>query len=306
MAQTQIPFDINSVDVLHLELTTKCNASCLQCDRTDPNSGYSVDHDLSLSRIQELFTEDQVRRLGKMFACGTFGDPAAARECLNIFRWFREINPNITLGMNTNGGLRGPDFWTELGRMLSGPLDYCVFSIDGLAGTNDIYRQNVQWHRLIMNAQAFISAGGRAHWDMLVFEHNQHQVDTCRNMAKQLGFVRFRTKVSNRFQERPVLFLDPPVGWQQPQQSTGPIQCHALEERSLYLAATGQILPCCFFGSEVFRMDQDLKQALAEPGFPRIVEKWQDQPYKTCARNCSSSGSGSFFLDQWTEETAFD
>jgi len=306
MAPTQIPFDINSVDVLHLELTTKCNASCPQCDRTDPHSGYSEDHDLSLSRIQEMFTEDQVRQLGKMFACGTFGDPAAARECLSIFRWFRSVNPDITLGMNTNGGLRTTDFWAELGQLMSGPLDYCVFSIDGMASTNAVYRQGVMWHKVMANAETFISAGGRAHWDMLVFEHNQHQVDLCREHAQKMKFVRFRTKVSNRFQERPVLFLDPPAGWEQPEPVVGPISCHALNERSLYVSATGHVLPCCFFGGEVFRWNKELRDSLSEPGFPKIVESWQKQPHKVCSRNCSSDNSGSFFQKQWAEETAFD
>ena len=48
------------------------------------------------------------------------------------------------------------------------------------------------------NARAFIEAGGRAHWDMLVFDYNQHQIDQCRTLASDMGFKFFRTKASSR------------------------------------------------------------------------------------------------------------
>ena len=136
MELTQKPFSLSSTKVLHLELTTRCNAKCPQCDRVWPDSGYDQDHELTLAKVQELFPVEFVQGLDKMFACGTFGDPAAAKECLSIFKWFRELNPTITLGMNTNGGLRDALFWIELGQLLSHPIDYVLFRIDGMAITN--------------------------------------------------------------------------------------------------------------------------------------------------------------------------
>ena len=77
---------------------------------------------------------------------------------------------------------------------MNGPKDYCVFSIDGLEDTNHLYRRNVKWEKVIENARSFITAGGKAHWDMLVFEHNKHQVDEAKSYANKLGFVWFRSK----------------------------------------------------------------------------------------------------------------
>ena len=87
MELTLKPFDTAGIRVLHLELTTRCQASCPQCSRMDPTLGYSADYDLSLPRCKELFTEGFVRQLDKVFACGDFGDPAAAKDCLSILRW---------------------------------------------------------------------------------------------------------------------------------------------------------------------------------------------------------------------------
>jgi hypothetical protein len=268
-----------------------------------PDRGYSQDHDLTLAKIQSMFSEDFVRQLDKMFACGTFGDPAAATECLEIFRWFRQVNPNITLGMNTNGGLRNTAFWKSMGTLLSGHRDYCVFSIDGMARTNDVYRQGVMWHKVMMNAEVFIESGGRAHWDMLIFDHNKQDLDSCREQAKHMGFVRFRSKISARHREVPIAWLKPPPGFQAPDNS-GPIQCHAQKESSMYVAATGKILPCCFFGGEVFRWTPELENLVNDP--VKISQSWSHDPVPVCQHNCGTSQQKTQFEQQFVEETAFD
>jgi hypothetical protein len=267
----------------------------------DPDSGYTTDHDVDLVRIKSTFPEQFVRNLSKVFACGNFGDPCAARECLQIFQWFREVNPDIVIGLNTNGALRDTLFWSSMGKLLSRELDYCVFSIDGMASTNDIYRQGVMWHRVMLNAETFISAGGRAHWDMLVFRHNQHHVDTCREHARKMGFVRFRTKVSSRFQERPIKFLAPPNGHIQTP-ADGPIDCHAVREQSIYMAATGEILPCCFIGSEVFRRDDRLGHLIQNPH--ELAASWTNNPHPVCTKFCATTNDQTRFESQFQEDTA--
>jgi MoaA/NifB/PqqE/SkfB family radical SAM enzyme len=76
-------------------------------------------HHLSVEQIKELVDDDTIRNLDKMFMCGNYGDPAAGKNTLEIFRYFRSINPTITLGMNTNGGLRSIDWWQELAEILN-------------------------------------------------------------------------------------------------------------------------------------------------------------------------------------------
>ena len=47
--------------------------------------------------------------------------------------------------------------------------------------------------------RAFINAGGRARWDFLIFEHNQHQVEQAETFANEIGFEKFTKKKSGRF-----------------------------------------------------------------------------------------------------------
>ena len=298
-------FSQENIRVLHLELTTRCNAACPQCSRTDPHTKFTTDSELTLDKVKELFSEDFVRRLDKVFACGDFGDPAVAKECIPIFQWFRSINPTLTLGMNTNGGIRNRAFWHELGTIFSGVQDYVVFSIDGLADTNHIYRINVVWDQVMRNAGAFIAAGGRAHWDMLVFEHNEHQVNECRQLAKDMGFKWFRSKVSSRFNSHPVAFLNPPKSFASAPSTAGPVKCQALEEKSLYLSATGRVLPCCFIGNNIYNLDEATDQLLSEPDFIQLERMLDRNPHQLCQQNCTTYNSASKLVNQFRENTEF-
>ena len=194
-------FDRTNTKILHLETSSVCNAACPMCPR-ELDKGFNKDTDavsLSLTQIKEMFSETFIKNLESMFMCGNYGDPAAAPECIEIFKYFRNTNPNITLGMHSNGSLRNASWWRELGTVLSHQGDYCYFSVDGLEDTNHIYRVNTNFTKILENAEAFISAGGQAHWEYLVFEHNEHQVDMARKLALSMGFVNFREKVSRRF-----------------------------------------------------------------------------------------------------------
>jgi sulfatase maturation enzyme AslB (radical SAM superfamily) len=287
---------LNNIKILHLEPTDACNLACPQCAREFDNSFNKKNlHHLTVKQIKNLISDDAIKQLDKMFMCGTYGDPAAGKYTLDIFRYFRSINPNITLGINSNGSLKSSDWWAKLASILNQPLDYAVWSIDGLSDTNSVYRVNSNWSTIMKNAQSFINAGGYAHWDMLVFDHNQHQVDDAIKLARGMGFKYFRAKVSRRFDLIPIKFLKPPKQWQTPQHIQGEIQCQALNEASVYISAEGKLYPCCWLATtEEFTIDQ----------FDLIKQSWiSDTPNRICQQTCS--GSHNIFKDQWQREISF-
>lgn len=285
--------------VLHLEVTDVCQAACPQCEReVNPAFDSTVKHHLTVEQIKSLFNEDFILHLDKMFMCGNYGDPAAGKYTLDIFRYFRQINPNITLGMNTNGAINNAAWWQELAGILNGTFDYVVFSIDGLEDTNHIYRKNVVWTKLVENAQAYISAGGSAQWEMLIYQHNEHQIELAEQTARDLGFNWFRTKVSKRFKEVPVTFLNPPTNYQLPNiVQAEKIECYALAEQSIYVSATGRILPCCWFGSKVFSFDTRAEELLND--WNLLQESWNTSPHEICSKTCGVIDTGNSFTRQW-------
>ena len=279
---------------MHLEPTDVCQAACPQCAReVDANFNRDAMNHLTVADIKQHLSDDIIRNLDKMYMCGNYGDPAAGRYTVDIFKYFRKINPNIVLGMNTNGAINNTSWWRKLAEVLNTPKDYVIFSIDGLEDTNHIYRRNVQWNKLIENARAFISAGGLAHWDMLVFEHNKHQVDQCLELAKDLGFYFFRAKVSRRHKEHPIEFLRPPSGWKNPNVVSGNIKCAALQENSLYISAQGIMHPCCWMG---------FNNGATSKEFDKIKESWNSNPHTICKSTCGNNDSGNSFTNQWQQE----
>jgi len=194
-------YKYDEIKTIHLEMTDACNAACPMCAR-NINGGEDnpqlPNTELSIDDIKRIFKPEFIAQLERMYMCGNYGDPIAARDTLETFAYFREHNPKMMLSMHTNGSAKRPEWWAELAQTI-GRKGYVVFSLDGLEDTNHLYRQNTIWSKIMSNAQAFIDAGGRARWDYIVFAHNEHQVEQAEALAMTMGFERFQYKKSARF-----------------------------------------------------------------------------------------------------------
>ena len=194
-------YKYRELKTIHLEMTERCNAACLQCSR-NINGGEQNPHiknrELALSDIQKFIPKKLCKQLSHIYMCGNYGDPIVAKDTLDAFKYFREQNSNLLLSMNTNASARSAKWWSDLAKIY-GDNGYVIFSIDGLKDTNHVYRKNTVWEKIIENAEAFINAGGKAYWEYIVFEHNEHQVEEARKLSKSLGFQKFVVKKSARF-----------------------------------------------------------------------------------------------------------
>lgn len=283
---------LRNIQILHIEPTDVCQAACPLCAREiDVEFNKSKKNHLTIEQILKVFSVTQIQKLDKMYMCGVYGDPAAGKHTLEIYKYFRSINPTVVLGMNTNGAIQATDWWKTLAQTFNQKLDYCVFSIDGLEDTNSIYRKNVDWQKLMSNAQTFIDSGGSAHWDMLVYKHNQHQVDACEQLAKNLGFKWFRAKVSRR---GVIDSLEMPVGWQIPSQSSGVISCLALKEQSMYIDSQGRVSPCCWLGARQSNFITEIEDVSVDWG--------TDSANPICVNTCSVTEKSTVFESQWQRE----
>ena len=283
-------YSYEDVGQIHLEITDKCNAACPQCPRNDHGGPVNPElplTELTLQDVQDILPPHLLRQLRHLYACGNYGDPIVARDCGSIFQYLRASNPNMVLGLHTNGGARSVAFWQDLARVMPKHTGYVRFGIDGLEDTNHIYRRNVRWSVLMRNVQAFIAAGGNAEWNYLVFRHNEHQVDQARELAHQLGFSLFNVKKTGRFVDATnmelieltpikgrsgevVGRLERPVnpayqnrafeGLQGLKRRYGDMQryldeveihCKVRSEGSLYISSEGYVLPCCWLAGHV-------------------------------------------------------
>jgi len=183
---------------LVVEPSSHCNSRCPHCPRFTED-GY-VHPDLPLAHLttKQLKGLDpaQLTNLKIVTFEGDKGDPAMNPALLDLIALFPT---DVRIVIASNGGIRSRSWWQRLAQL---PNVTVNFSIDGLADTNHLYRIGVNYSRAISNAQAFIKAGGIAHWRCLVFQHNQHQIEEIMQLSSELGFasVQFRMPHLARFQ----------------------------------------------------------------------------------------------------------
>ena len=197
---------------LQLEITNYCNAACPQCERNymiqlqnendeARREWNTVDYDvelnntyLSIGDIKKTFLPDRWTHLDEIVFCGNVDEPVINPDVIEIIKHFYHLdNKDKDIWVHVNGGSRNESFWNELGELskeLNNRLTV-IFGIDGDEETNHLYRRNVDWKTLQRNWRAYISAGGRAAWQFIIFKWNQHQIDNIKKLSESEGFVRF-------------------------------------------------------------------------------------------------------------------
>lgn len=266
-------FDYQAIKMVHLEPSSFCNARCPLCPRNDygvPNENL-IERNLSLDDCRQIFPEDFLSRIEVLLFEGNFGDPIMNSDLIDIINWVKAVNPKVFIEVTTNGGARNREFWQELAK-----CDITVrFSIDGLEDTNHLYRQDVNWSAIMKNVNAYISHGGNAIWKFIKFDHNQHQIETARDMAMELGFQSFvvedhgrnlgpvfdrdgnythsigdwkDTRDFEKLKKRrwPIHEILVPEDFSMSEHKN--INCRALQPVSIYISSQGNVYPCCWVG----------------------------------------------------------
>lgn len=268
---------LSEVRQVQVELTTRCNARCPMCMRnyrgSDYNSGYPLT-ELTLEQFQHILPPSLLSQLtrGVQFN-GNLGDFGLATDAIRIVDYLTKHQ--VLVYINTNGSMRTTDWWKSLARH-GVTIGWALDGAD--ARTHSLYRQDTNWHTVIDNACAFISAGGQAIWRFAPFDHNRDQEDRCRSMAKELGFFSFQNIWDGRDQG-PVFHRDGTfshwLGSDNRSQKNDPVDikpllkshvtwfdhrtvysdreplkldCYHHRAQEIYVAADGSVYPCCYLG----------------------------------------------------------
>jgi len=267
-------FNFSELRSLHIELTSRCQASCPMCARNYhggiKNTKLSL-AEISLKDFKKIVNQEVLKQIEHIYFCGNFGDPIISNDLIEIVRYCRDTNSKIKLDIHTNGSARSVQWWKELTKSL--PEDHCVhFALDGLQDTHHLYRIGTNYEKIIENARSFISEGGIAEWVFLSFKHNEHQIEEAKSIAKELGFAKFNHKATSRFLEKPwldvlddsgsviykieppsehkITFIDPKIIKSYKKVvGTAVIDCKVKKDKSLYIDASKNLWPCCWLGA---------------------------------------------------------
>lgn len=304
-------YTYKDVEKLQLEITSYCNLKCPGCERMfnknsetlenvlsnvkeilsnkqyyNLNRGPNVaDHintkHMTLQQIKDWFNVTTLPNIDTVIFSGAIDDAVSNPEFLQILKYFNETY-NCEILVNTNGSLKTPKYWAEIGKL--GPT--VEFALDGLEDTLDIYRVGANFNKVIANAKAFINAGGYAVWKFIDFKHNTHQVDKARKLANDLGFAEFITVKSARPASSDI---NTPYDFTNLESSS--VQCKSRKKPWLYVNYDGVMSPCCYFGyNERSQQKQDSlfhsspKEYFEKSNFLKTLKDNWDTP--ECNRRC--------------------
>ena len=169
-------------------ITTYCQAKCRSCQRTNPDTGETADWLTPTHMPYDLFDKivnNCSDNLTIAQFCGELGDPMMHPQITKfVDRIFSKKGMNRLI-INTNGGLRDPEWYTRMGDNYKQRLSI-AFGIDGMShDTNWKYREGVNWQRAIDNMVALSKTKADLEWHFLIFEWNWHEVEEAYNFAKK-------------------------------------------------------------------------------------------------------------------------
>ena len=290
---------------LHVEASTFCNARCPLCPRS--LYGYKVEGvypeiHLQLDKFEECLEHFPDREF--VYFNGNLGDPMMNPNILQL-----TAMTGCRTSVTTNGGIGSRHTWEQLAK--SGVE--ATFSIDGLEDTNHLYRQDVEWKKIIDRIKWFVDHGGKATWKWVPFKHNSHQTDLARHLSEELGFEDFRIEDHGR-NHGPALNkdgnithwilprdgsmkpgnYDVPAGIKRykethqnftPEDKIYDIKCEHLIMEDTYINAKGEVSPCCYHG-----YDMPERPVVLLEDHHKLMATWKTKKCNpVCAMTCGTT-----------------
>ena len=253
---------------LTTELTFRCNAKCPACHRLRIKKINLNDskYTYTLESFKKLFYPELLNNLEWLILNGNFGDSIMNKEFREIISYIKKHGTRLNI--HTNGGIHDHDYWTDVGNILTN-RDILNFDLDGLEDTHHIYRINTKFEDVLSNAKSVIATKRpQVHWKYIVFNYNQHQVETAKQLAKDLNFHSFSTVKTNRE------FKPPRTG--KFAHTKNKVNKDTLEKQILcaweswgkwYVSPEGLVFRCCWTGGHYY--DNDNSKFYYPPEFTK-------------------------------------
>jgi MoaA/NifB/PqqE/SkfB family radical SAM enzyme len=183
----------------HVEISSKCTLRCPRCARQEvPDT--LINTELDLEFFQRNFTPEFVQNnVEKITFCGDDGDPIYAHDLVPVIRYIKSIRP-VEIVIVTNGSHRKPEWWAELGTVLT-DLDTVHFSVDGWDNdSNNLYRVNSDFDSIESGIKTLIAHSRcRTVWAAIAFKFNEHKLYDMIDQAQKWGMDGFQITKSTKF-----------------------------------------------------------------------------------------------------------
>jgi molybdenum cofactor biosynthesis enzyme MoaA len=142
------------IKCIDFEISSLCNAGCSVCMRR--RYGHYSEFTQTYWSIEDVKTHidlEIIKNLKNLILCGNFGDTMGNPDVVKIVKYFKENNPNLPIDINTNGGIGTVEDYAELAELGV----HMIFGLDGIGESNELYRVNVKWDKVLENLNSFVS-----------------------------------------------------------------------------------------------------------------------------------------------------
>ena len=292
-----------TVEWIDIELTSYCNIDCPGCFRQVKRKkvNHILNKDvLTYKQIKKWITKEKFPNCKLINFCGSIDEPTLHPELLQILDHFDGVNINIS----SNGSTKTKSFWKKLGeRKIS-----VFFGVDGTDQESlEKYRIGSNFKKVQTNWRSFIKAGGKATWQFIAFEHNEHLIENAKHMAKEEGFENFRLIYSHRDENKESKTIQ--------REEEQEIVCKYGVQKRIFISHTGVLLPCCFLNSEFLQSYatqehftdfqhlfkntgdvlfnslkyNDANEIIDGELFSSVVNSWSKKPISRCWTTCKQA-----------------
>jgi len=196
----------NNLKVM-FDISTRCNAGCPQCHRTDVNNiskkvSWLPDVVWSLENFKKAIPPKMAKMMYNADFCGTWGDPITNNNLIDIVEYLVKENPNIKIDINTNGSLRNEEWWWKLG--VTGGKNICVvFAVEGInQEMHEHYRQNTYLNKILENMLILSNTLAHIKTQCLVWKHNENHLQEIEDLCIKHGSKSHVLMKTDRFGDK--------------------------------------------------------------------------------------------------------
>jgi MoaA/NifB/PqqE/SkfB family radical SAM enzyme len=192
-----LPLDVS------LDVTTRCNAGCPQCHRTDPmglnKASWLPDIHWTIEDFKKALPPEIMKDIYNFDFCGTWGDCLTNQDILPMVKYLRKNSPEASICINTNGSLRNEQFWWDLG-VAGGKKLQVAFCVEGTTQEmHENYRQFTFLDKILANMDMLSNTPAKIRSQTLVWKHNEHCLPEIEKLCMDHGSMRHHFVATDRW-----------------------------------------------------------------------------------------------------------
>ena len=245
--------DIQRID---FGITSYCNIKCSGCLRqtSEFSDLFNNTTHLDINLIKSKINKKRFPNLKAINYCGGIDEPVMHPKFEEWVDWGMETSNDIVTA-STNGSVRNKNFWKRLGEKYPYKKTknqfVVTFALDGVDNeTLNLYRKGSNYKKVLENALAFIEGGGRATWQFIRFDWNEHQYDKAKQLAKDYGFTRFKEIHSQRSHIEKGKYNK-----EKKFEETKQIECRFGVNNKIHITHNAIVSPCCWLSAFDIEID---------------------------------------------------